>query len=114
MLEEFRKRADFSFTVEVAPEVYGVSQGFVLSQVAVVTLAWILLAAYVATIYNGLPEIIPVHWGLNGRQNRYGGKVEMFWLLGVSAIFPRINSILTLSTGNMKKGSRYYSESHSS
>ncbi|MDQ1281185.1 MAG: hypothetical protein QG670_2449 [Thermoproteota archaeon] len=80
------------------------SRRFVIGQVTVVTIAWILLAAYVAMIYNGLPEIIPVHWGFDGRPNRYGGKMEALWLLGVSAIFPAINAILTLKFGKYNKG----------
>jgi hypothetical protein len=104
MLEELRKRVDFSSTVTVAPEAYGVSRRFVLGQVAVVMAAWMLLAAYVATIYGGLPEIIPVHWGFDGRVNRYGGKVEVLWLLGVSTIFPVMNTILTLKFGKYDKG----------
>jgi hypothetical protein len=104
MLQELRKQVDFTSTVTVAPAVYGVSRRVVLGQVTVVTVAWILLVAYVASIYSGLPEIIPVHWGFNGHVNRYGDKVEVLWLLGMSAMFPVINAILTLKFGKYDKG----------
>ena len=104
MLSELRKRVDFSLTVKVEPEVVGASRRFVLGQVAVVTSAWILLLLYVAMIYPSLPPVIPVHWGLNGMPDRYGGKVEVLWLLGVSALFPVLNDILCIKFGKYNKG----------
>ena len=37
---------------------------------------WLLPAAYLFFIYSSLPQIVPVHYGLNGAVNRYGSKGE--------------------------------------
>jgi hypothetical protein len=55
-------------------------------------------------IYGGLPHIIPVHWGLSGQPNRYGEKVEVLWLLVVSAVFPVLNVVLASKFGKYGKG----------
>jgi hypothetical protein len=73
------------------------------AQIAVVTLAWLALAAYIATIYPGLPEVIPVHFGLNGVPNRYGSKVEMLYLVALSTIFPIMNAVFALKFGKYNK-----------
>jgi hypothetical protein len=104
MLRALRKQVDFTAPVTGAPAVSGVSRRVVLGQVTVVTVAWILLAVYVASIYSGLPAIIPVHWDFNGHVNRYGDKVEVLWLLGMSAMFPVINALLTLKFGKYETG----------
>jgi hypothetical protein len=74
------------------------------AQVAVVTIAWLALVAYVASIYPGLPEVIPVHFGLDGVPNRYGGKVEMLLLVALSALFPALNAVFALKFGKYNKG----------
>jgi hypothetical protein len=76
----------------------------VAAQVAVVTVAWLALVFYVASVYPGLPEVIPVHFGLNGVPNRYGSKVELLFLIGISALFPSLNAIFTLKFGKYNKG----------
>ena len=73
-------------------------------QVAVVTIAWLALVAYVASFYPGLPEVIPVHFGLDGAPNRYGSKVEMLILVAFSAIFPAMNAVFALKFGKYNKG----------
>jgi hypothetical protein len=74
------------------------------AQIAVVAVAWLALVAYVTSIYPGLPEIIPVHFGLNGVPNRYGSKIEMLILLAVSAIFPALNTVFAAKFGKYNKG----------
>jgi len=44
---------------------------------------WILPAAYLATVYETLPAIVPVHYGISGKVDRYGDKSEMILLMGI-------------------------------
>ncbi len=73
-------------------------------QVGVVALAWLAFVYYVASIYPGLPEIIPVHFGLDGVPNRYGSKLELFVLVGISALFPTLNTVFVVKSGKYNKG----------
>ena len=73
-------------------------------QIAIVGLAWICLVYYVASIYPNLPEIIPVHFGLNGVPNRYGSKMELILMMGVSFLFPLLNTVFALKYGKYNKG----------
>lgn len=72
-------------------------------QVAVVALAWLLLAGYVISIYPGLPDIIPVHFGFDGTPNRWGSKAELFLMVGVALIFPVLNTVFTVSYSRYSK-----------
>ncbi|MCX6649811.1 MAG: PH domain-containing protein [Candidatus Bathyarchaeota archaeon] len=74
------------------------------AQIAAVTIAWLALVAYVASIYPGLPEVIPVHFGFDGVPNRYGSKVEMLLLVALSALFPALNAVLILKGGKYNRG----------
>ena len=74
------------------------------ARVAVVAIAWLVLVYYVASIYPGLPEIIPVHFGLDGVPNRYGSKVELLILVVVSALFPALNTVFAVKYGKYNKG----------
>ncbi len=74
------------------------------AQVVVVAIAWLTLTAYVAYIYPGLPDVIPVHFGFNGVPNRYGSKVEMLFLVVLSALFPVLNTVFALKFGKYNKG----------
>lgn len=73
-------------------------------QIVVVAAAWVALVSWVTSIYPGLPEIIPVHFGFNGVPNRYGSKFELIILAAVSALFPALNTIFTLKYGKYNKG----------
>jgi len=44
---------------------------------------WVLPAGYLASVYNALPAIVPVHYGINGKVDRYGDKSEMILLAGI-------------------------------
>jgi uncharacterized membrane protein len=76
---------------------------YAVAQVVTVVLAWVLLVAYIASVYPTLPETIPVHFGLNGIPNRYGSKTEMIWLVGVASVFPALNAVFTLKLGRYSK-----------
>jgi uncharacterized membrane protein len=56
---------------------------------AVALVVWLVPAVYVFIIYSSLPQIVPVHYGLNGNIDRYGSKSEFMtteWvLLGMTA-----------------------------
>lgn len=51
---------------------------------------WLLPAIYLLSIYGGLPQTVPVHYGLSGSVDRYGNKSEFLTtsivLMGVSAL----------------------------
>lgn len=74
------------------------------AQIAAVTIAWLAFVAYVASIYAGLPDVIPVHFGFDGVPNRYGSKVELLILVAFSAIFPAMNAVFALKFGKYNKG----------
>jgi len=44
---------------------------------------WVLPAGYLASVYNALPAIVPVHYGISGKVDRYGDKSEMILLAGI-------------------------------
>ena len=74
------------------------------AQIAAVTIAWLALIAYVASIYPGLPDVIPVHFGFDGVPNRYGSKVELLLFVAFSTIFPAMNAVFALKFGKYNKG----------
>jgi len=76
---------------------------FVYAQVVIVTAAFLVFLTYFIHIYTILPEIVPVHFGFNGEANRWANKSELFLLLGIAAIFPTINAILTIKFGKYEK-----------
>jgi hypothetical protein len=73
------------------------------AQVSILAIAWLALIIHVARIYPELPEIIPVHFGLNGIPNRYGSKTELLTLVAVSALFPSLNTVFALKYGKYNK-----------
>ena len=73
------------------------STRLVYLQVASVATAFFVFLGYLLCIYPQIPEIIPVHFDLNLIPNRWGHKSELFFIAGVAAIFPLINSILVLT-----------------
>jgi len=42
---------------------------------------WLLPVIYFIKIYNGLPQSVPLHFGLDGQPDRYGNKEEMMWVV---------------------------------
>lgn len=57
---------------------------------AAAIIIWLLPAAYLLYIFPGLPNILPVHFGLNGTPDRYGSKNEFLVgpliLMGMSVL----------------------------
>lgn len=103
-LESLRHKT--SFTTPIIGEVYesGLDRRSVYAQVAVLWIAWLALVVYVAQIYPGLLETIPVHFGLNGIPNRYGNKSELILLVAVSTLFPALNTVFAVKYGKYSKG----------
>jgi hypothetical protein len=104
LLKELRKK-----TNNTAPSLTTVVEAHLdrrqtYAQVAMVAIAWLAFVYYVASIYPELPEIIPVHFGLNGVPNRYGSKVELLTLVAVSALFPTLNTVFAVKFGKYTKG----------
>lgn len=96
-------------TGAVSPELSGFQSSrrdrrFALGQFAIVTLAWVALIFYISSIYPGLPDVIPVHFGLNGVPNRWGNKNELFLLAGVATIFPLMNAVSAFKFGRYNRG----------
>lgn len=44
---------------------------------------WLLPAAYLTNIYSSLPATVPMHYGMDGKVNRYGDKSELIVLVSV-------------------------------
>ena len=103
LLEALRNRTSFTAPSNINAPEPKLDRSLAYLQVAAVGIAWLALVAYVASIYPILPEVIPVHFGLNGVPNRYGSKVELLILLAVSALFPTLNTIFTLKVGKYSK-----------
>ena len=103
-LEKLREKTDFAALTLAGVVEPSLVKQLVYVQVTVVAVAWFAFVAYVASIYPGLPEIIPVHFGFNGVPNRYGGKVELLVLLAVSALFPALNTVFAFKFGKYNKG----------
>ena len=103
-LEALKRKTKFAtptLTTIVEPRL---DRRLAYAQIAVVTVAWLVLVYYVASVYPGLPEVIPVHFGLDGVPNRYGSKVELIVLVAVSALFPSINTVFALKYGKYNRG----------
>jgi uncharacterized membrane protein len=75
----------------------------VYGQVLAVATAFTFFLGYLLWIYPSLPEIIPIHFDLNWNPNRWAHKSELFIIAGVAAIFPVINTILTVKFGRYAK-----------
>ncbi len=103
-LETLRHKT--SFTAPAISEVVesNLDRRLVYAQVTVLWIAWLALVLYVAQIYPGLPETIPVHFGLNGIPNRYGNKSELILLVAVSTLFPALNTVFAVKYGKYSKG----------
>ena len=41
---------------------------------------WLVPIIYFITIYASVPQTVPLHFGLNGKPDRYGSKEEMIWV----------------------------------
>ncbi len=44
-------------------------------------------AAYLAWLWNQLPETVPVHFDINGQPDRYGSRQTLIWLCGGLSVF---------------------------
>lgn len=75
----------------------------VYAQVLVVAAAFFVFLGYLLWLYPSLPEVIPVHFDLSWTPNRWGHKSELFVIAGIAAIFPVINTVLTLKFGRHAK-----------
>lgn len=82
---------------------FGTTRKMVYGQVLEVATAFTVFLGYLLWIYPSLPEIIPVHFDLNWNPNRWAHKSELFIVAGVAAIFPVINTILTVKFGRYAK-----------
>lgn len=71
----------------------------------------VLPISFLAYLWNGLPERVPLQWGLNGQINRYGDKVELLLigllpliLYGLFLVIPMIDPKKRLEA----MGTKYY------
>lgn len=58
-----------------------------ISQELTLILVAIAPLAYLAYVWSGLPETVPVHFNAAGEIDRYGSKMEIFWLVLIMTIF---------------------------
>lgn len=98
-IEALKAKTDFTAPTLTDVAEPRLDKGKAAIQIAVVTVAWLAFIAYVAVIYPGLPDTIPVHFGLDGVPNRYGSKAEMLVLVALSAMFPAMNAFFAVKFG---------------
>ena len=103
-VEALKEKTTFSTPTLTEVEEPHFDRRLAAAQIAIVTTVWFALVAYVAFIYPGLPDVIPVHFGLNGIPNGYGSKVEMLLLVALSALFPTLNAVFAIKFGKYDKG----------
>jgi hypothetical protein len=84
-------------------EKFETSRKVVYAQVLAVAAAFVVFLSYLLWIYPSLPEIIPVHFDINWNPNRWGHKSELFIVAGIAAVFPIINTVLSLKFGRYGK-----------
>jgi hypothetical protein len=82
----------------------GAGQWVVYAQVLAVFGAYLVFVGYFFAVYAALPETVPVHFGFDGVANRWGNKSELLFLLGIGAIFPAVNAVLSLKFGKHENG----------
>ena len=100
-IDAWRSRFGTSSPSEV--ERLETSTRVVYAQVVTVIAAFMVFLGYLLWIYPSLPEVIPVHFDFNWNPNRWGHKSELFIIAGIAAIFPIINTILTIKFGRYGK-----------
>lgn len=89
-------------------KLYETSSKTVCAQVLMVIIAYMLLVAYVLSIYPSLPEVIPVHFDFSWNPNRWAHKTELFTITGIGATFPTINTILAVKFGKYGKETLFF------
>jgi uncharacterized membrane protein len=64
-------------------------------------LNWLVIAApaiYLLIIWNNIPDIVPMHYDLEGNIDRYGSKKELIFLVGVITV---VNTLIFLLLVNL-------------
>lgn len=102
-LEALREKTRYAIPTYTPLEEDQQDRKRVYSQIVAVFSAWLLLLYYVASVYPNLPDIIPVHFGLDGAPNRYGSKIELYYIVAVGAIFPALNTVFVYKSGKYNK-----------
>ena len=97
------KKSRFATSNPGEIKTFEASTRLVYLQVVSVAAAFFVFLGYLLWIYQTLPEIIPVHFDFNWNPNRWAHKSELFIIAGVAAIFPAINTIVTLKFGKYGK-----------
>lgn len=72
-------------------------------QIIAVIVSYLIFLGYFFSVYPSLPEVIPVHFDINWNPNRWAHKSELFIMAGIAAMFPLINTVLTLKFGKYGK-----------
>lgn len=72
-------------------------------QVLTVALAYVFFLAYFLTVYQTLPQIVPIHFDINWVPNRWADKSELLIIAALSAIFPLLNTVLVVKYGRYSK-----------
>lgn len=102
-IDEVKRRVKEFSRVKIEKAIKLTHNKLAYSQVVLVIVAYIALIAYVFYVYPTLPAVIPVHFGLYGNPNRWAPKSELFFILLLAAIFPVLNTFLTLKFGKHEK-----------
>lgn len=103
-LEAVRAQADsFGQMKSEDLDSYYVSRRSVYLQVLVVAAVYAGFLAYVLWVYPSLPEVMPVHSGLDGKPDRWGHKSELLAVPVIAAFFPLLHAVLALKFGRYDK-----------
>lgn len=53
----------------------------------VTIIIWLLPVVYLISIYNTIPQTVPMHFGIDGKADRFGSKQELVWtVIALSAV----------------------------
>lgn len=70
---------------------------------------WLIPVLYLLSVYNSIPQTVPLHFGIDGKADRYGSKQELVWtVIALSAIAAGIYFLIRfLPRIDPKKTARY-------
>ncbi len=75
----------------------------------VTIIIWLLPVVYLISIYNTIPQTVPMHFGIDGKADRFGSKQELVWtVIALSAVAAGIYLLIRfLPRIDPKKTARY-------
>ena len=84
-------------------ESLGAASRLVYGQVLTVAAAYLIFLGYFFTVYQTLPQIVPIHFDFNWVPDRWADKSELLIIAALAGVFPLLNTILVLKYGRYSK-----------